>query len=294
MMFNSHSTKRIALLACEQVGLRVPDLQLIRLGENALFRVPAEGVVVRIARTMSYWPDVVREVGVSQWLRECGVPAARVVDEIEQPIEVDGHPVTFWHHIPGEPAPYSRIGDLGALLRQVHRLTPPAHLDLPAEDVLDRVRPRIEAAPIDEDDRAFLLKRVDELHDPVDALDYVQPCSVVHGDAHIGNLMICGGDPVLIDFERVAVGQPEWDLGMTATEHRTAGWWSPEQYRQFVDAYGFDVTEWDGFPVVQAVHELKMTTWLMQNVHSSQEVAAEFASRMRTIRDRQPSTWRPW
>ena len=36
MMFNSHSTKRIALLACEQVGLRVPDLQLIRLGENAL------------------------------------------------------------------------------------------------------------------------------------------------------------------------------------------------------------------------------------------------------------------
>lgn len=69
--------------------------------------------------------------------------------------------------------------------------------------------------------------------------------------------MIRDGKAVLIDFERFAYGQPEWDVGMTATEYDTAGWWSPEQYRAFVDAYGFDVTQWSGFPTVEAVHQLK-------------------------------------
>lgn len=105
--------------------------------------------------------------------------------------------------------------------------------------------------------------------------------------------MVCDGKTVLIDFERFAYGQPEWDLGMTATEHRSAGWWSPEQYQAFVDACGFDVTQWSGFETVEAVHQLKMTTWIMQHVQESQDIADEFEARMRTIRDGLPSTWTP-
>ncbi len=291
--FSADTTRAVMEAACAEAGISFDDARLMRLGENALFHVPSCGVVVRIARTMDYWADVVREVAVSKWLHGAGFSAAQADESIRQPIAVDGHPVTFWRHIPGETAPYSRIGDLGALLRRLHDLQPPAELNLPNEDILDRVQPRVEKAPIADSDRDFLLRRLDELSDEVASLDYVLPASAVHGDAHIGNLMISNGDPVLIDFERFAYGQPEWDLGMTATEYRTAGWWSAAQYRAFVDAYGFDVTRWAGFRTVEAVHQLKMTTWIMQNVCESQDIADEFEARMRTIRDGLASTWSP-
>ena len=53
---------------------------------------------------------------------------------------------------------------------------------------------------------------------------------------------------------------------MTATEFITAQFWSSEQYRAFVELYGFDVTEWSGSIVFRRCHEVKMTTWLMQNI----------------------------
>ena len=107
--------------------------------------------------------------------------------------------------------------------------------------------------------------------------------------------MIRDHQPVLIDFERFAWGQPEWDLAMTATEYLTAKWWTDEEYRQFVDAYGYDVTSWaEGFDILRAVHELKMTTWLMQNVAASPEIADEYQVRMRTLRGEPSSRWRPF
>lgn len=84
---------------------------------------------------------------------------------------------------------------------------------------------------------------------------------------------------------------------MTATEYQTAGWWTDSQYAQFVEAYGYDVTSWnDGFPILRAAHEMKMTTWLMQNVNESSEIATECEQRMRTIRGQAdgPERWRPF
>lgn len=291
--FTAENTRTIATAACETAGLPASDLHLMRLGENALYSAAEGTVVVRLARTMDYWTDVTREVQVSRWLQTTNIPAAQVVDEIPQPIEVMGRPVTFWHFINGQPAPYSHIGDLGALLRQLHNTTPPATLELPEQDILGRVRPRILDAPITDSDRAFLLGRLDTLREQLSNLRYVLPAAPLHGDAHINNLMISHDTPVLIDFERFAYGQPEWDLGVTATEYSVAGWWTPQQYQAFVDGYGFDVTSWSGFDTIAAVHAIKMTTWVMQNITQSQAIADEFAARMRSLRDGEPSSWAP-
>lgn len=51
--------------ACAAANFDSSDARLIRLGENALFYLPAESVVVRIARTMDYWDDALNEVSVS-------------------------------------------------------------------------------------------------------------------------------------------------------------------------------------------------------------------------------------
>jgi thiamine kinase-like enzyme len=96
---------------------------------------------------------------------------------------------------------------------------------------------------------------------------------------------LCDSQSILIDFERFGWGQPEWDLALTATEYQTAGWWTPAEYGQFAEAYGYDVTSWSsGFDVLRAANEVMLTTWLMQNVNESAEVATEYKTRMRTIR----------
>jgi hypothetical protein len=65
--------------------------------------------------------------------------------------------------------------------------------------------------------------------------------------------------------------------------------------RHFVEAYGFDVTDWDGWPVVLAVNQLKMTTWIMQNIAESAEIADEYEARMHTLRTgRVDRPWRPF
>ncbi|MCA1836434.1 MAG: phosphotransferase, partial [Actinobacteria bacterium] len=177
---------------------------------------------------------------------------------------------------------------------RLHAASPPTTFTLPRENILGRVRKRINAATVPRTDKSFLLKRLSQLEAELPGLRYPLDPAPTHGDAHTENLIIReDGQPVLIDFERFAWGQPEWDLAMTATEYLTAKWWIDNEYGQFADAYGYDVTCWaEGFDVLRAVHELKMTTWLMQNVAESPEIAEEYQVRMRTLRGEPSPGWR--
>lgn len=280
--------------ACEIAGLDADGARLIRLGENALFHLPAPGIVVRIARSMSFWPDVAREIAVARWLGRQAFPAARACD-MDQPVKAAGRPASFWHFIAGRNGSREDIEELAVLLRRLHHLPGPADFNLPAENILGRVRGRVEAAAVTATDRNFLLRRLEDLEAALPSLRWPLVAAPTHGDAHVQNLMITSDGPVLIDFERFAFGQPEWDLAMTATEYQTAGWWTASEYARFCAAYGYDVTSWSGFPVLRAVHEIKMVSWLAQNVGESPDIAREFATRMRTIRGQgSRERWHPF
>ncbi|WP_285690994.1 aminoglycoside phosphotransferase family protein [Actinoplanes sp. NBRC 103695] len=257
-----------------------------------MFQLPASAVVVRIARAMAYWSDAVNEVNVARWLGDRSFPGAEVLDVL-QPIEVGGHPVTFWRFIDGRDGGRDDIGALGAVLRRLHSLPRPTSFNLPSEDILGRVDSRVSNAAVSDEDKRFLRRLVNDLTSRLEGLVFPLAPAPTHGDAHVKNIMIRDSEAVMIDFERFAWGQPEWDLAMTATEYASAGWWSPEEYRTFVDAYGYDVMSWEeGFDVLRRVHELKMTTWLMQNVNESPQISEEFQVRMRTIRGGASETWR--
>ena len=135
--FSAATAESVLVTACEIAGLDARGARLLRLGENALFHLPVESAVVRIARTMDYWRDVVKEVAVARWLANYQFPAAEVC-EIPQPIQVADHPVTFWRFISGRRGGREDIVHLGALLRRLHRLPRPVVFDLPEEDILGR------------------------------------------------------------------------------------------------------------------------------------------------------------
>lgn len=290
--FGMKHAENVLAQACELAGFPRSTALPMRLGENALFHLTDLDIVVRIARGPDHWPDAYKEVKVADWLGAQGISAARALD-IPQPISVLGHPVTFWSYLDGRNGGPDDVTALGTLLRHLHSLPAPADFKLPMTSILDRVLPRIEAARISDDDREFLTARVDSLARSIKGLNFPLQATAIHGDAHVQNLMIVGETAVLIDFERFAWGQPEWDLAVTATEYVTAGWWTEDQYGQFVDSYGFDVTQWDGFDVLRKTNEIKMTTWLMQNVGESSDIALEYERRMNTLRTDEPTRdWR--
>ncbi|MEU6402321.1 aminoglycoside phosphotransferase family protein [Streptomyces sp. NPDC046985] len=292
--FTSEQAVRVMRAACRATGLDDRGAHLIRLGENALFRLASVPVVVRVARGEEYLSKARNEVGVSRWLAGEGFPAARIVDDLEQPLIVEGHPVTFWHLIV-EAERKATYGELGGILRGLHSMTLPGGLELPSFDPFDKQELRISRAAIPEDDRIFLRKRWRELRDQFGALEFETAKGPVHGDAHVQNLMVNDrGEVVLIDFEAFCFDHPEWDLMVTATEHHSLGWQSDEQYADFVRAYGRDLHDWHGYDTLRRLQEFGMTTWLMQNVQEDRETADEYRRRIAALRnDDAPRDWRP-
>lgn len=280
--------------SCAAVGLASEGAELIRLGENAIFRLATDPIVVRIARGADVLKDAEKEVAVASWLRDVGIPAAEPTDHV-QPLMVRGKPVTFWRLI-DDSGVRATLGELARILRELHHLTVPDYLRLPKLNIFGRVSERIaKSSELSATEREFLTTRLNELRHEYGGLEFPLLPSAVHGDAHQSNLIRTpDGGVILIDFERFAFGPPESDLTVTATEH-LIGWHTDAQYAHFCDVYGFDVMTWEGFPVMRAINELKMTTWLMQNVGESDRVAREFRIRLASLRDRDsPRTWQPF
>lgn len=283
MPFDSASLPAVLREACRRAGLTPENSELLRIGENAIYRLPADRIVIRIARSADRMGRAARELCVARWLAEAGVPAIGVHDVGSQPLLVDGYPVTFWREVSGGEL-LSPQADLARLLAAFHGLDE-CPCGLPDLEPLARVDGRIAAATtVDDDTREFLSSRATELAKALPGLEYVLPCGPIHGDAHVGNLLVNRGQVLLSDFEVVSIGPREWDLLPTAIAVSRYGL-AEERYDAFAADYGFDVRTWPGFPVLREVRELGMTTWLMQNIGESPEAAAEFGVRYGSLRE---------
>jgi hypothetical protein len=270
--------------SCVQAGLDSQGAELVRLGENAIYRLAGAPIVVRIARSADRMSRVNKELCIARWLARGGVPAIRLVDEIGQPLLVDGHPVSFWLAVSGG-SPEPTHADLARLLAGFHAL-PDCPCELPAFDPIGPSRARLgKAAAISDADREFLYRRCAELAVQYHDLSFALPVGPIHGDAHTRNLLTDNGRVVLSDFETAAIGPREWDLMPTAIAVDRYGL-PEESYREFAGSYGFDVREWSGYPVLREVRTLTMTTWIMQNAGESSAAAREFALRVDSLRER--------
>ncbi len=270
--------------ACAQAGFGCEGAELLRIGENEIYELATVSVVVRIARSADRLPRVKRELCVARWLAAALVPAVRVYEQIDQPTLVDGHPVSFWHTVTGgDPVP-THV-DLARLLAAFHAADN-CPCELASFDPLKTAQTRLaQADGVPDSDRDFLQSRCAELNEQLPHLAFALPRGPIHGDAHTNNLLTDRGQVVLLDFESAAIGPREWDLLPTAIAVERYGR-PEEQYQEFADTYGFDVRAWAGYPVLREIRELTMTTWIMQNIGESPAVAAEFALRVASLRER--------
>ncbi|MEU4442565.1 aminoglycoside phosphotransferase family protein [Actinosynnema sp. NPDC050801] len=291
--FTSAALTAVLRRLCAELGLAHRGARLVKFTSNAVFELPGDRVVVRIVGSMNLRHRAHKVVEVARWLAAHDVPAVRLVEGVPQPLAVGDHLATVWHTVPSGGRPVDGR-DLGRVLRQVHALPAP-EFELPRWAPLDDVRRRIaDAEELSAPDRRFLEDRCAEADQRLAELRTVLPQGVVHGDAHLGNLIPSPDGPVICDFDSTSVGPREWDLSTLPVGVARFGH-PDEWYRQLADEYGFDVTRWAGFPVLREVRELKLTTSVLPIMRSHPGVRDELHSRLKALRAGDTTThWTPY
>jgi hypothetical protein len=286
---------------CRQAGIDDAGAVLIRYTMNAVYRLDGAQVVVRMTTGPTAAARTARVAQVASAFAERSLPTVRLAPGIAQPVHADGWSATVWTLLPQQHGHRFAPVDLANPLRAIHSVGE-LPVDLPAWDPVAKSRRRlsqIDALP-GEAQRylqdwsvaqvglplgkvtGWLGQRCEELTDAMGGAEWTLPWSVIHGDAHAGNLLRdTDGGVVICDFDSVAVGPPEWDL--TPAAHGAARFADDHrQYQAFANAYGLDVTACPAWDTLRQIRELQLLTSVIADLPGRPDVANELAHRLRS------------
>lgn len=265
--------------------------ELLRAGDNFVFR--AGDAVLRVARA---GVDVSGQVALARWLSDQGVP---VLCPIGDPIEIDDVTVTVWDFIDsGMPIDYRQLGNAIATLHQLEPDSLPAHIALPwfaAASWLDldtNLETASEAGVVRADDISLLRAAAAELAGwQEDARDH--ELVVCHGDVHPQNVLMRGGELVVIDWDNICLGPVAWDHAALLTwAERWGG--ASGVYDAFAVGYGIDLRTSSLAQTLARVRLLAPTINMIVMGAQSASHAAEAQVRMRYWRgEPSPPKWAP-
>ena len=192
---------------------------------------------------------------------------------------------------------YASVAEVAEVLARLHKLIAPAGLHLPELAPFENAARRISGNSwLSSANRQFLTGHLARMQDEYASLKFVLRPGIIHGDANIGNVLHDSkGNPVVIDLDGFATGPREWDLALTAIYYDSFGWHTRQEYETFVRVYGFDIMQWPGYPVMRAVREFLMVTWVIQKAGESDRIAAEARKRIAALRTGGSSKdWKPY
>ena len=282
-VFNEAVARRALTAACQRLRLPEASVELIRYGSNAVFRVDRH-TIGRVAPSLAQVENAAKQVAVSRWLMSRSYPVVEATD-VEQPVEAEGCVVTFWESVAPE-TEYAPIEQVADLIRRLHQLDPPAAFELPA---LHPFGAESDPVPtfdgLDTKDGGYLHDRYAWARATFASMTFPLGTGVIHGDANVGNVLLdTHGQAVLIDLDSFSVGPREWDLIQTALFADRFGWHTAEEYRTFVEVYGYDIMKWDGYETLADMREVAMTAWLAKKAATDEKAAAEVHKRITAMR----------
>ncbi|GGV26818.1 aminoglycoside phosphotransferase [Kitasatospora herbaricolor] len=270
--------------SCRSVGLSPDGAVLLRGHTNAVYHLPVEQVVVKIARFGTPPAAVRRTVALVKWLTQQNFPTVDL-HAVQQPVKVDGHLATFWTYLPqpGRPVAAEQLADP---LRDLHQLTGPP-VSLPSVDTVAAIRRSLAATgALTATERNYLGRHLEQLEVQLSDVTYLLPPSVIQGDPqHRNALHTNDGRAVLCDWDTAAFGQPEWDLTTIEIHCRRFGY-GQAHYEEFAQRYGLDITTWEGYPVLAALRELRMITTNAKRAAPDSATLQEVRRRISQLADR--------
>ncbi|MEV0726346.1 aminoglycoside phosphotransferase family protein [Micromonospora purpureochromogenes] len=277
----------------EEVGARAEDARLLRLTNNAVFALPAAGIVIRIARSHGLRDRVHKVVELGRWFGEIDAPTIRLAPDVAQPVRVGDLLASVWQYVPPT-APELTMEDLASALREFHSLNYPQS-SLPIWDPVRDARSRIaDGEELSDDDRRFLLDWCDYLDRPLATLQQRAALQLIHGDAYVGNLLRDkAGRVVLCDFDATSLGP--WQVDLVAVAVGEVRFGRRGAHKALATAYGYDVTTDPNWPLLREARELKMIAAAVPILQSSPGARAEFSARLRSVRSgHRHARWQPF
>jgi hypothetical protein len=279
--------------AADILGVHSGDAQLLGLTNNAVFALPSTGIVIRLARSHRLTDRVYKVIELGRWFEQVNAPTIRLAPDVTQPVQAGNLLASIWKYVPPT-APRPTVKDLGSVLREFHSLGPPPSA-LPPWDPIGDARSRLaDAEGLGDADLQFLLDWCDRLHAPVAALQRRAGSGLIHGDAHVGNLLqTMDGRVVLCDFDATCIGP--WQVDLVAVAVGEVRFGQRGTHAALAAAYGYDVTTDSDWPLLREARELKMIAAAVPLIRTSGGVNAEFATRLRSIRDDcHNARWKPF
>ncbi|WP_051799865.1 phosphotransferase [Catenuloplanes japonicus] len=289
---------------CAQLAADPARAALIKYTMNAVYRVGP--YVIRLGRGTVAAARARVTCSVTRSLVAAGVPFVRLA--VDHPVYADDWVATIWHYVDSvsvEPQPVDLVGPLHA----IHALAG-AGPDLPVWDPIGRFQVRIEEArqlagdartALDAWARAETGMPAGRLLDVIGqwsetagrdirTVQWAFPRSVIHGDAHTGNLLLRSvpvrpaGDPtaLICDPDGLSDGHREWDYAAVAHGVTRFGRSRPA-YDLFAAGAGFDVTTWTGWPTIARIRELQLVTAALATSAGRPAVATELGLRVRSL-----------
>lgn len=253
--FSPERTRPLVEHACRLAGLDAADAVVLRHHTGAVYQLASAPVVVKVARPSQ--TNVHDVVALVRWATEHGVPTVRLIDDVDQPIEVAGCAITLWQYLP-QTQPIT-AGDIAGPLRALHT-APRPHVAVRDLDAPAAIRWAIDQSQLlTSDERDALLERWKRLGHQGPTLPYDAPPRLIHGDPQHRNTLWdeASGQAVLCDWDSAVIGPVEWDLVTIEVHCRRFG--HPEShYATFCERYGRDIRQWPGYHALRDLRELRM------------------------------------
>lgn len=268
----------VAYEFADKYDIKVP-LELIRFGENAVFKSHDEKVIVRVHRSNDNDKKIVKEVEVAKSLKKLGFPSNRLTEAVgEQPIVINDCYVTAWDFIE-EAKDELSWHKVGENLKDFHKFV---SFSVKNNNKLDLVVPDFNpfkrmgywltlmdgSNNIKSYEKEFLRKeylRLKKFFIETNSLEDNFSFNYMHGDFYIGNILNAKSGPIFIDFELLSKGVSHWDLVLISASNKRFNL-SDEDYKAFCEGYGYDVREWKYYENAIKIFELNAILWLVQNI----------------------------
>ncbi|TQL69069.1 Ser/Thr protein kinase RdoA (MazF antagonist) [Nocardioides albertanoniae] len=241
-------------LAAELAPDGVGRIELLRRGSNVVLQAPESRCILRLQH--AHLADAVKaNLDLVARLTATGAP---LVGPLTSRVAMtDVVVLTAWPA--GQPANAEDTAALGAVLQTLHDVQPPRELSL--VNVTDRFDRRFADLPSDIPNRIAKALR-DHADLAVDTLRAASSSSdvLLHGDAHVGNLVFLHDEPRLIDLDDLCRGPREFDLAPSLASYQRFHR-DDRRWQAFRAAYG-ESADWDLVNTLTVVREATMNTWL--------------------------------
>ena len=284
MIWNEKIAKEISLNLLKKLAIDGKDIELIRFGENGVFKSNKNAIVIRACRPTKTKKEITDEISICTYLENHnfkGPKLSRLNDS--QPYLLSDVYVTIWDLIPHDENQEVKWSEFGRLIRQFHDLTTKFQKKLPEYNPFNKMHKRVEGlttlSHVTTSEINCLENWVFKLEEKFKTNKEVFSKGVIHGDAHPGNLIVSNNKLFLVDYENVSIGDQAWDLIPILISKKRFSL-SKKDFIKFMEGYGRDIYDWGFVQDAILIRELNMTLWLFQNADLNVKIRKELDLRM--------------